>query len=323
MYVPGRTRGPVRRAGGRRGRRDARRLLLHRPHDAVDAFPLPRRRRVDDAALLVEDLELHAPERVARLLVVRDDGAGRRIRPRVRRVPLRPAARAARLLDHRARGQERDVLADDLRREGAERREVVEDPDPAPVRRDDEVLVVRGEREVPHGDGREVAALELGPRLAGVERDEEPELRPDVEEARPDRVLLDHPRPAAHAGRGADDPLPRLPEVVRRVDPRRHVAERVAVERGVCVAVRVRTGLDPRDPARGRKARDVLHEVRPRPSAVAGELQVAVVRPDPDRLRVARALADRVDRRVHLGGRVVDRDAAGFFLLLLLRHRSS
>src|SRR5664280_2743228 len=305
------------RGGGRR--RDARRLLLHGPQDAVDALALPRGRRVDDAARGVEDLELHPPERVARLLVIGDDGGGRRVRPRVRGVAFRPAARAERLLPHGAPRKERDVLLERLRREGAERREVVHDPDPAPVRRDDEVLLARLEREVADGDGREIAALELGPGLPRVERDPEPELGPEVEEAGPDGVLLDHVRPAADARRRAGDPLPRLPGVARRVDPRRHVAEGVPVERRVRGAVRVRSGLDPRDPARGRQARNVLHEVRPRRAAVARELEVAVVGPDPDRLRVARALRDRVDRRVHLGGGVVHRDSARLLLLLFFR----
>ncbi len=54
-------------------------------------------------------------------------------------------------------------------------------------------------------------------------------------------------------------------------------------------------------------------------AAVARELHVAVVGADPDRARGLRRFADRVDRRVHFGGGVVDRDAAGFFLALLLR----
>src|ERR1019366_7428207 len=303
-------------ACGGRSRGDARRLFLHGPQYSVDALALPGRWRVDDAARGVEDLELHPPERVARPLVIGDDGGGRRVRPGVRGGALRPAARTARLLPHGASREERDVLLERLRREGAERCEVVDDPDPAPMRRDDEILLARLEREVPHGDGREVAALELDPRLPRVERDPEPELRPEVEEAGPDRVFLDHVRPAADARRRADDPLPRLPGVARRADPRRHVAEGVPIKCSVRGAVRVRAGLDPRDPARGRQAQDILHEVRPRRAAVTCELEVAVVGPDPDRLRVARALRDRVDRRVHLGGGLVDLEAAGALLLL-------
>src|SRR5437879_8577067 len=90
------------------------------------------------------------------------------------------------------------------------------------------------------------------------------------------------------------------------------------VECGVRACIRMRPGLDPRDPAGGRQPGDVACQIGPRRSAVARELKVAVVGPDPDRLRVARALRDLVDRRVHLRGRVVDRDAAGLLLLLLM-----
>ena len=60
-------------------------------------------------------------------------------------------------------------------------------------------------------------------------------------------------------------------------------------------------------------------DVRPVLAAVARDLDVAVVGADPDHVRVLRRFADRIDRRVHLGRRVVDGDAAGFLLLLLLR----
>ena len=111
-----------------------------------------------------------------------------------------------------------------------------------------------------------------------------------------------------------------LPKSVVAVDVRRHVAEGVAVERGVRRRRRRSGSPRPSDThdAFGRPG-DVAGDVRPGLAAVARQLQVAVVGADPDHLRVLRRLADRVDRRVHLGRRVVDRDAARLLLLLLLR----
>src|SRR4029077_356333 len=68
-----------------------------------------------------------------------------------------------------------------------------------------------------------------------------------------------------------------------------------------------------------RQAMHVRDEVLPVLSAVAGELQVAIVGADPDESCRAWRLADREDGGVHLGDGIVDRDTAGLLLLLLLR----
>ena len=63
----------------------------------------------------------------------------------------------------RAPGQERGFLAESRGRQRAQRREVVDDPDAAAVRREHEVVIARLDRDVAHRDRREVAALELRP----------------------------------------------------------------------------------------------------------------------------------------------------------------
>src|SRR5690348_13941563 len=75
--------------------------------------------------------------------------------------------------------------------------------------------------------------------------------------------------------------------------------------------------LDARHPRILWQAGDVADDVRPALAAVARDLEIAIVGADPDHLRILRRLADGVDRRVHLGVRVVDGDAAGLLLLLL------
>src|SRR5215831_9959492 len=79
------------------------------------------------------------------------------------------------------------------------------------------------------------------------------------------------------------------------------------------------SGLHARYPGVLRQAGDVADDVRPRFAAVARDLQIAVVRPRPYDHRILRRFPDREDRRVRLGARVVDRDAAGLLLLLLRR----
>ena len=62
-----------------------------------------------------------------------------------------------------------------------------------------------------------------------------------------------------------------------------------------------------------------LDHVGPRLAAIASNLQIAVVGARPNQLPVARRLADGVNGGVHLGFRVIHRDAARFLLLLLFR----
>ena len=63
---------------------------------------------------------------------------------------------------------------------------------------------------------------------------------------------------------------------------------------------------------------NVGDDIGPGLAAIARDLHVAIVGAHPDHLPVLRRFGDRVDRGVHLGGGVVHRDAARFFLLLLL-----
>ena len=64
---------------------------------------------------------------------------------------------------------------------------------------------------------------------------------------------------------------------------------------------------------------NVVDDVTPGFAAVARHLEVPVVRAGPDDLIILRRFGNRIDRGVHLGGGVIDRHAAGLFLLLFLR----
>src|SRR5439155_25280376 len=53
-------------------------------------------------------------------------------------------------------------------------------------------------------------------------------------------------------------------------------------------------------------------------AAVARDLQVAIVCPDPDHILVLGRFTDRINRRVHFGGGIVHRHTARLFLFLFL-----
>src|SRR2546423_15126806 len=76
-------------------------------------------------------------------------------------------------------------------------------------------------------------------------------------------------------------------------------------------------GFDRRDAGIFREPADVRDYVRPRLATIACYLEVAVIRPRPNDARILGRLRDRVNCRVHLGRRVVDRDAPGLLLALL------
>src|SRR5713101_6597827 len=309
-------RAPVRH---RRRTRDARRLVLHRPDHPVEPAPRARRDGVDELALPVQHVHLDGPVQMPRALVVRDDCAVWRVLADEGRVALGPSAGGGHALLGRPPRKEGDVHRERLVGERPERRQVIDDPDAAAVRRQHQVAIARMDLQIAHRDAREVAAAELRPAPATVDGDEETELGPQEEQILFHRVFLDHVRIAAHGAGGARDARPALPEILRPVHPWRHVAMRMPVERGVGRSRLEPAGLDPGDPARFRQAGHVPDRVGPLRAGVARELHVAVVGADPDRARIERRLADHRDGGVRLRRGVVHGDATGLLLALLLR----
>ena len=71
------------------------------------------------------------------------------------------------------------------------------------MRGDHEIIVARVDREVAHGDTRQVPSLESCPAAAVVNGHIEPELGAEEHEFRVDEILLDHVGVATHpAARG-------------------------------------------------------------------------------------------------------------------------
>ena len=302
-------------------RRHPRRLAAHAPDHTIQPAPLARRQGVDDLAAGIEHFELELAEQVPRFLVVGDNRALRRIVADEYGVAIGPAAVGLDPLLHRTRGDERRFAVQQGRVHRTQRRDVVDNPDAPAVRGEHEIVGVRLDRQIAHRDVRHLAALELRPAHAGVDRDVEPELRAHEQQAGILEVFLDDVGVAAYAfGIGRRDQRGPGPSVIRGlVDIGRHVAERVPVERGVGRTGSVPPGFDPAHPRVSRQVRHFAGDVRPGLAVVARELQIAVVGADPDGFRFLRRFADRVDRRVHFRRRVVDGHAAALLLPLLLR----
>src|SRR5207237_2486380 len=106
----------------------------------------------------------------------------------VRIIAFGPAAESLQILYGRRYGKERSRGVQRRRIEGAPRRDVVDDPDAAAMRREHEVRRPRMDDEIAHGHGRKVAALVLRPAAAAVDADPQAELRPEVQQAAIDRI---------------------------------------------------------------------------------------------------------------------------------------
>ena len=252
-----------------------------------------------------------------RLLIVSNDGAVRWVFTIISGVALGPAAIALDTLLHGTARDERCCARQRRRRQRPKRADVVNHPNAAAMCRKHQVVFALLQCDVPHGEPvREIVRLELSPRLAAVQRHEQAELGTEIKDVRIDRVFLDHMREAADAWRVRPDHLlPCAAVVGRAVEIRLHVAVSVTIVRHVRDRGIEATRLDPADPIALSHA-DVGREVGPVPAAVARKLDVAVIGSDPDLPRCSRTFRDRVDRRVHLGRRIVDRDSARLFLPL-------
>ncbi len=315
-----------RRAGAHRDHLPHRRFgarALPRPLAAVGAQHLPAR---------VEDVERH---RVGRRLGQPEvDLCSRRRILGIGRVGTRRLHASKRsgvaMQDRRSRREELRVRARHLVRQLVQRREVVEDPEGASLRRDEQVAVLHphvGDR-----DDREVE-LERRPVRAVIERDVHPELGPGVQQPLAVGVLAHHARRCAvgNAVGSGREQRPRRTIVIGLVDKRPEVAKEVARDRVVRRALAVRRRFELRRAAAvggtleviarvvARRAHQTARgDVLPCLAVVTGDVERSVVGARPDDARLEHRLADRVDHREVLLARHVDRDRLAARRLLSL-----
>ena len=223
----------LRRAvGERRGARHPRRRHPHRPGHPVHAAPLRRRHAVDQLAGRVEDLELERADEVARALIPGDHRPRGRVLADELGVALHPAAGALHPLLHGPPGQERDRPREHPRGERAERREVVEDPDAAAVRAENEILRLRMHEDVVVPRRRQIRG-EPRPVRAAVVGDEQRSLGAREQHVRCTREFGEPANRGIIGRQPRDDRRPRLPEVVGLVNVRFQIVEFVPVHRNV------------------------------------------------------------------------------------------
>ncbi len=209
--------------------------------------------------------------------------------------------------DHRRRLDREQVRRrrEDVVRHLLQRVDLVENPDPATVRAEDEVVVPRMDDEVVERHGREIEAqpTPVGSPVPGVEQ---PELGSDEQHLRIAGVL---PRGAEHSigGQVADDGGPRLAVVARPVQVVRKIVVPVVVDRDVHRSLVVAGRFDARDPRHLREPRHAVRHVGPGPPVVERDLDVPVVGADIQHARPQRRFGDRGERG-EIGDAVVERE---------------
>ena len=155
-----------------------------------------------------------------------------------------------------------------------ERREVVQNEEPAAKGSRDQVVLARLDLQVPDRDGRH-AGFEPGPVVATVESDEESELGAHKEQAFLPRVL-DH-RPGKLIVRQiAGDVLPAHPAVVAPHHVGREIALLVVVEDGVHGVLPMPGGMEVRHVGERRHAGNGIHHP-PFDPPVTADLDAPVV----------------------------------------------
>ena len=172
-------------------------------------------------------------------------------------------------------------------RELLQRGEIVEDVQAASVRGEEQIVLARMDLYVAHRCDRQVAA-QRDPVCPTVPRCPHTRLGTHVKQVPVPGILTHYMYPPGAIRQVAANATPRLPAIGGRVRIWRIVVVLMMVGRHICRAdIGVRR-LDGRDPRVGLQARNVLEHIAPRPSAVAGDLHIAIVRPNPDRVRVQR-----------------------------------
>src|SRR6185312_8868391 len=112
----------------------------------------------------------HSPDHVARLLIISDGRAVGRVLAGVGGIAFGPAALALNSLLHRSPWKQHGAAGESLRAQLAERADIVDDPDSAPVGGQHHVVVALLKRDVAYRQaGGEIVRLELRPALPAVE----------------------------------------------------------------------------------------------------------------------------------------------------------
>src|SRR6266542_5593395 len=92
-------------------------------------------------------------------------------------VAIGPATAAFNSLLHRTRCDESDILRQKIRRQSAQRCDVIDDPDAATVCCQNQIVITRMNCQIANRGSGKMVAFELCPVFAAVDRDPKPKLR--------------------------------------------------------------------------------------------------------------------------------------------------
>src|SRR5439155_1887512 len=219
------------------------------------------------------------------------------------------------------RSNKGNILVQQIRRQGAQWRDVVYDPNATTVGRENQIVVTRVDSEIADGNSGKMVAFELRPIFSSIDRDPKAKFGAEKEEIGFDRIFLDHMSVSTDAFRvlRGHERRPGFAVIRRFENIRRHVAKSMPIKRRVSRAGSEIARLDPVYPGILWQTGNVTNNVCPSLTTVMRELEVAVVRADPDQSFLFGRFADRINRGVHFCRRIVHGDTAGLFLLLFLR----
>src|SRR6266446_6958827 len=118
---------------------------------------------VHDPPILIENLDLEVAEDVSSALVVGNLRIIRTAAAVEAFVPLSPAALRLKVLNNRLARNERCLFGHQVRSQRAQRGNVVDNPDTAPVRGQGQIAFARVDHDVSYRRGREITAFVLRP----------------------------------------------------------------------------------------------------------------------------------------------------------------
>src|SRR5258708_14288561 len=141
-----------------------------------------------------------------------------------------------------------------------------------------------------------MVAFKLRPTVSSVDRDPKSELGAEKKKIRLNQVLLDDVRVTANAFRilWCNKRRPRFAVISCLKNVRLHLAKGMSIKRGISRAGIEIAGLHPVHPRIFRQSGNVADDIGPSLAAVPRELEIAVVRADPDQPLLFGRFADGI-----------------------------
>src|ERR1044071_9169206 len=136
---------------------------------------------------------------MSRALIVGNNGRIRRIVADKYGITVRPAAVCWDALLGRARRNKCYLLRQKIRVQGAPRANVINDPDAAPMRSQDKIVLPRMDYEIADRDRRESIAFELRPAFSAIDRNPKPKFGTKKKEIRLNQIFLNYVRVTPNA----------------------------------------------------------------------------------------------------------------------------